>query len=226
MPEKPAAKTVPGKWDLITPQGSRAGEPSKVKTAPKAPKHTVAAIKHKKQILPVALVNEAKRALPKMPKTTVRAPRRRTGNYPNQPLVDLSPGPQDPNLFLCLQPFLNANSVSVGQVPDSTPVEEIVPEVAAPVEDQNLITDPLMDTTQPDPPTGDMFWGAQLEAVMATGQITVKKLAPPAALETVEVSTLSFLLQLTDETSSKDLPPSQLPEETSPEHGFGLYDSW
>ena len=101
-----------------------------------------------------------------------------------------------------------------------------MPEVAAPVEDQTLSEDPLMDTTQPDPPTGDMFWGAQLEAVMANGQISVKKLAPPADLETVEVSTPRFLLQLTDETSSKDLPPSQLPEEASPEYGFGLYDSW
>ena len=167
--EQPTAKPEHGKWDLITPQGSGVGASFKGKTASKAPKHTVAAIKRKKQILPVALVNEAKRALPKLPKTKVRAPRQRTGNYPNQPSVHLSPGPQDPNLFLCLQPFLNANSISVGQVPDSAPVEEIVPEVAAPVEDQTLIEDPLMDTTQPDPPTGDMFWGAQLDAVMAAG---------------------------------------------------------
>ena len=98
VPEKPAAKTVPGKWDLITPQGSRAGAPSaKVKTAPKAPKHTVAAPKRKKQILPVTLVNRAKRSLPKPP---VRAPRQRAVNYPTQPLIVSSPGPQDPNQFL------------------------------------------------------------------------------------------------------------------------------
>ena len=76
-----------------------------------------------------------------------------------------------------------------------------------------------MDTTQPDPPTGDMFWGAQLEALMANGQISVTKMAPSADLEPVESSTPQLLLQLTDETSSKDLPPSQ-------QDSWGLYDSW
>ena len=71
-----------------------------------------------------------------------------------------------------------------------------------------------------------MFWGAQLEALMANGQISVTKMAPSADLEPVESSTPRFLLQLTDETSSKDLPPSQLPEGNSPEYGWGLYDSW
>ena len=36
--------------------------------------------------------------------------------YPDQPLVNSSPGPQDPNKFLCLQSLLNSKSVSVSQV--------------------------------------------------------------------------------------------------------------
>ena len=59
---------------------------------------------------------------------------------------------------------------------------------------------------------------------MANGQISVTKMAPSADLEPVESSTPQLLLQLTDETSSKDLPPSQLPEEASSEYGLGLYD--
>ena len=92
-----------------------------------------------------------------------------------------------------------------------------MPEVAVPLDDQTLVEDPLMDTTHPGPPTGDMFWGPQLESVMATGQITVTKVAPPPALDSVEVSPPGLLLGLTEETSSKNLPPSQLPEEASPE---------
>ena len=167
----------------------------------------------------MALVKEAQRALPKLPKTKVKGSGQGTGNCQSQPPVNLSPGPRDPNVFLCLQPFLTAKTISVSQVLDSAPVEEIVSEVVAPVEDRNLSQDASMDTTQPEPPTGELFWGAQLEALMAKGQISVTKMAPTADLEPVESSTPQGLLQLTYETSSKDLPPSQ-------QDSWGLYDSW
>ena len=110
---------------------SRAGPSSvQAKTATKAPKHTVAAPKRKKQILPVALIYQTKRSLPKAP---VGAPRQGPIKYPKQPLIISSPGPQDPNQFLCLQPLLNANSVSVSQVFEPDPVEGVTGEIAKPL---------------------------------------------------------------------------------------------
>ena len=76
-----------------------------------------------------------------------------------------------------------------------------------------------MDTTQPEPAPGEMFWGAQIEALMARGTISITKKALSADLEPVECSTPQGLLQLTDETSRKDLPPPQ-------QNSWGGPNSW
>ena len=125
-----------------------------------------------------------------------------------------------------MQPFLNTNSVSVSQVPAPDPVEEIVPEVAVPIDNKTLVEDPLMDTNHPGSPPGEVFWASQLESILATGQITLKKVAPPSVMDSVGVSPPDPLLGLSEETSSKNLVPSELPEEASPEFGFQDYDSW
>ena len=85
------SQTLSGKKDLVSQMVSRAGPSSvQAKTAPKAPKHTVAAPKRKKQILPVALINKTKCSLPEV---SAGAPRQGPIKYPKQPLITSSPGP-------------------------------------------------------------------------------------------------------------------------------------
>ena len=100
VPAPSTSKTVSGRKDYVCPMVSRVGLAAvQAQTTSKAPKHTVAAPKRKKQILPVQIVNKTKHSLPKPP---ARAPRQKTVKYPSQPLLVSSPGPQDPNQYLCL----------------------------------------------------------------------------------------------------------------------------
>ena len=84
------------------------------------------------------MVNQVKRSLPKEPDQELGFGLY-DSIYKSQPSPILSPGPHDPNRFLCLKELLKSRSISVSSVMNSdllSPVQDIAPAVEVPMEDQ------------------------------------------------------------------------------------------
>ena len=124
-------------------------------------------------------MNQVKRSLPKGP---TQEPGLGSYHYADQPLPESSPGPQDPNRFLCLQTLLKSCSISVSKVsePDPvTPVQEVVPEVGVPMEDQAFaVMETLMEKGfSYKPPDGVDPEETRLNSLRAAGLITFSKVS-------------------------------------------------
>ena len=102
--------------------------------------------RRKKQILPSKLVNQVKRSLPKESDQELGFG---LYDYTPQPSLITSPGPHDPNQFLCLKELLKSKSISVSRVkhPDPHPPKlDLGPAVEVPMEDQAFsVMDYLME---------------------------------------------------------------------------------
>ena len=174
--------SVTGKRNPVSNMTPGFGPPP-VQTGPtsRVPKKAKVAPKRKKQILPATMVNQVKRSLPKEPEQELGLGLY-DDVYKTQPLPMSSPGPQDPNQFLCLQTLLKSRSISVSRVLNSDqlpPVQDVVPAVEVPMEDQAFaVMDTLMEGGfSYKPPAGVDPEETQLNSLRAAGLITFSKVS-------------------------------------------------